>query len=267
MKILDNGQRTKKYRKELIRLCKIHFQDEFLKHVLDPIYKSQNSGGLVLSINPFDPHRRQGSPLDGTICDLSKVVYFIPDIAFYVCDNPGALSHLHLSVGPKSLYKCRRCLVPRHLTDTPGAVGAPRIYDQNLLRALTLARIALIRKWRNERLTELDEELTNAMKYCTSKCYIKCPIEYIKDAVFDDFNIMESCPIDEFHTMSLGLLKNWVVWTAVIIATCVKRDTTNQYNDGLEEVDDILMTFPTHFIPENLKRHRFVKVGHLSNEC
>lgn len=264
LKLLDNKKRTLTYRKELIRLMKIHFQDEFLKNVLRPMYEAQDQGGIALSVSPVmntlcEHGNDYASP---PLLDMSRVEYFIPDIAFYVMDNPGALSHLHLSVSHASMYKCRRCLVTRDILTLPGSYGAKRKYDHGVKLHTTFARIALVRKWKGERIPDTDD-LKPSFQYCKKYGHMKAPIAYLKDAIFDDMDAMESCPVDEFHTMSQGLLKNWVVWVTVCIASLKNLDQGGQYGGGLEVMDTMLMKFPVHFIPEVLKRHHFMNVSYV----
>lgn len=176
-------------------------------------------------------------------------------------DNQGAASHLCLAIGNRSRHKCRKCLIQAPHINTPGMVGNSRNFEaENQLRSD--AQKALVQQW------SAAELLTPQDKQCLQRCsYLnlhKVPVAYLeKQHCFLPKDPYLQCPFDDLHTLSEGLLKGWVVWAVVCVASVAQLDP-QRFELSLHTLDSALMGFPSVMIPEILRRHRFPQVGNVA---
>lgn len=188
----------------------------------------------------------------------AKILY--PAVACWPLDNQGASAHLCLAISNRSRHKCRKCLIQNDGIRLPGAVGERRDFCHDNALAKRSQQL-LHKKWKGEEaLSELEKA---TLRQCTYLNILKTPLLYMaKQRCSDSNNPYLSCPYDDLHTLSEGLLKGWVVWTVICVAAVAELDK-EKYDIDLHLLDSKLMGFPSVMIPEILRRHRFSQVSNI----
>lgn len=192
---------------------------------------------------------------------MTDAITLFPTVACWPLDNQGAATHLCLAISNRSRHKCRKCLIQAHQLCVPGLVAERRNFQESNLLAKA-AQDALVKKWRGEEnLTETEQE---ALRRCAFLNIMKTPTllnDQQRCTISSDPYL--SCPYDDLHTLSEGLLKAWVVWTVICMASVAQVDPQH-YEHVLDTLDSQLMSFPSVMIPEVLRRHRFPQVNNVA---
>lgn len=279
--VLSNGRRNKTIRKEIVKLTKYYFQQKFLELVLEPLHQVQRRGGFAGIINGVipSPDWCDGNIIFGNVTvqqsnvavrlgnvpsaeiDISQARILYPAVACWALDNQGSAAHLCLAISNRSRHKCRKCLINRTEITVPGLIGQQRNFFADITLALS-AQKALTKKWKGtERLSEKERFY---LQRCAFLNIQKMPVTYNIKECFSTFqDPYRSCPYDDLHTLSEGLMKAWVIWTVICIASVSYIDT-NGFELSMHTLDSLLMGFPSVMIPEVLRRHRFPHVRNVS---
>lgn len=190
--------------------------------------------------------------------DISSAKLLFPVIACWPLDNQGAAAHLCLAISCRSRHKCRKCLIQDPGIRTPGLIGPKRDFEEANTLACN-AEAALVKQWKGDNPLTLEDQ--QHLKRCQYLNIQKTPLLYVdKQHCLLSKDPYSTCPYDDLHTLSEGLLKGWAIWTVVCIASVAELDPTN-YELGLHRLDSKLMGFPSVMIPEILRRHRFPQVS------
>lgn len=282
MSVLDNKKRNKTVRQEIVKLSKTFFKQKYLEIVLKDLWDCQDTGGFVAVVKGIIPSRdwNKGCSNINQRClnveqrcskypdefheeesvDITQADTLFPVVACWPLDNEGSAQHLGLAISNRSRHKCRKCLINKKDIRTPGVVGQLRNYEASNAMARA-AEKALRKKYCGvEDLTATDHA---ALETCAFFNILKTPtLHNSPQRGKISSNPYSSCPYDDLHTMSEGLLKAWVVWT-VICAASVEQLDPRHYHDGLHVLDSKLMSFPSIMVPEVLRRHRFPQVNNV----
>lgn len=193
-----------------------------------------------------------------TFLDINEATVFYPAVACWALDNQGSAAHLCLAISNRSRHKCRKCLINSRDINYPGSVACARDFQSDKLLAIA-AQKALVKQWKGtDRLTQREQLY---IRDCVYRNIQKIPVTYnARERVCSLQDPYMSCPYDDLHTLSEGLMKSWVIWTVICLASVANLDS-EKFELSLHTMDSLLMSFPSVMIPEILRRHRFPKVN------
>lgn len=250
-KFKSMGYKSQEALQYCYKFLKNHAEQMFILDVLQEIDKYTTTGGLLVQV--------------GMTQDHSNVIHVVPALSIIVQDNQGAHKCLGVYTSTGGMRPCRFCSVPLQRLQQPGGYSRDRSARDSFAVTKRAAkakfRISLEKNLRMRRTVEDNHALNWCRNYSLQHTLCNALQEvYTFHTVFKRQHkyMYYRCPPDCMHTLLGGLMKSWIFFTATIVEQVAARDIRN-YGDNVVILDEKLKNFPSHCIPEVLRKFTFHK--------